>query len=90
MKRAKMISGFFIVALMAFSCGEDQQAKVCECSALYDSFSEKADQAESEGKDWVDTYKEASEAAGEKSKECEKFHKEVGDAKFHEMSKNCK
>jgi hypothetical protein len=71
------------------SCGEDQQAKVCECSKLYDEFSLKADQAEAAGGDWVDTYKEASEAAGEKSTECEKFHKEIGDSKFHEMKGNC-
>lgn len=87
MKKITMILG---MAIVLSSCGEDQQAKVCECSALYDAASTKADAAEEAGGDWVDTYREAIEAGGEKSTECEKFHAEIGDSKFNEMKKTCK
>ena len=87
MKKVTLLVG---VIIAMSSCGEDQQAKVCECSKLYDEISLKADQAEEAGGDWVDAHKEAEKATDGKYEECDKFHtQEVGDEKFYEMSKNC-
>lgn len=88
MKKVTMIVG---IAILMISCGEDQQAKVCECKKLYDEILLKADQAEEAGGNWTEARKEAEKATNGKFEECDAFHtKEVGDKEFYEMGKNCK
>ena len=87
MKKITMILG---VSIMMMSCGDDTQATVCECSKLYDDASAAGDKAEANGGDWVAARQAYSEAHQEASEMCEKFHKELGDEKFHTMSKECK
>jgi len=87
MKKLTIILG---ASLLMMSCGDDTQATVCECSKMYDEASASADKAEENGEDWVDAYQASMEADKEKNEMCEKFHKELGDEKFHTMSQECK
>lgn len=83
--------GIVITALILItSCGEDKQAKVCECSKLYDELYETAEKLESEGMGGIDAIEKAREENSDKHEDCEKFHKELGDEEFHKMSKECK
>lgn len=78
------------ISLLMLSCGEDQQAKVCDCSKLYDDIRIEGEKAAENGEGEITAMKIAREAHKEEFQACEKFHKEVGDEKFYEMSKECK
>ena len=88
MKKVTLIIG---VAVLLISCGEDQQAKVCECSKLYDEISLAADKEEEAGEDYMDAMTAAQKASNGKFEECDEFHtKVVGDEEFFNMSEKCK
>jgi len=87
MKKLAMVLG---VSVLMVSCGEDNQAKVCECSKIYDEISAKADLAEEAGEDWMEARIAAQAETKGAFEECDKFHKEFGDEKFYEMSQTCK
>lgn len=88
MKTTTIILG---LALFTASCGEDHQAKVCECKVIYDEVSLKAEQAEAAGGNWSEAQSEAIKATNGKFEECDKFHTEVvSDQLFYELGKNCK
>lgn len=88
MKKLTIVIG---IAALMISCGEDHQAKVCECKKLYNEIGEKAAQLEESGEGGITSQMKAIEAYKDKHDECHKFHTEVvGDAQFYEMGKNCK
>ena len=78
------------VSVLMMSCGEDQQAKVCECSKLYDEIRVEEEKLEESGVGGIDAMTQARESHKEAYDACSKFHKEVGDEEFYEMSQECK
>lgn len=84
------------ISLLALvSCGdnkEDQQAKVCECKDLYNQAWDAETKAEESGLSFEESQKareDFEKANADAFDECETFHKELGDEKFHEMGKSC-
>jgi hypothetical protein len=86
MKTITMILG---VSILLISCGEDPKAKVCECSKLYDDITAEEVKLEESGLGGIESMKQARENHIEAFEECEKFHKELGDEEFYEMSQEC-
>ena len=83
---------FFLVLLSAgllSACGEDQQTKVCACSKIYDQVFAAADKADEEGGNSSEAREKAIADSKGEFESCEKFHAEVGDEKFYEMSQKC-
>ena len=88
MKKVIFISA---ATLILISCGgEDKKQKVCDCKKLYDGIEAEAKKMEDEGMDGLSAQNKAREEKKSEFDECEKFHAEVGDEKFYEMSQECK